>query len=608
MQLESFPNEILLDLFKLFDTIHLLRAFFGLNSRFNQLICAHFRNHSFDLQCISKNDFDEICRENIPFILDHITSLNLSQDETPHLVEFLLSYGFTLDRFVCLQSLSLHGINSLDLLIKIVFECYDLPHFTHLNIINCDIQEEQQRISRLLNKIWSISKLIYCNLNGIQSRVVSLRGISVISSSMEHLLIENIRCDLSGFFHLFECAPRLQRLSTNVSCNLTDEKMIFVMLPLTSLKISFQGSYNSLKMILSAMPNLYRLTISTFGLDLNGHTWEQIIIEYLPKLEVFQWKMENELLDKDENDIDKMIDQLLTTFQTPFWIKERQWYVRCSWNPSKSYKWMILHTLPYVFPKFIVANKYHSKSTCTNEEQYWLCNRVQTYNLTDASLESLSLVCTQCPNLHSLNITLPFSDEWFSKDLIFNQLTSLGVRILNNTIYGQLQRILDRSPHLHSLQIRSYPSFIAQVFQLSSKTIRRLTIIKQVYSYNPFTRKECFALCESNLGRQCEVLVVEVEDPLGMMDLIQGLPNLRLLNLRCTEEMKRASTDTELVRWLDRHMSSTHTVISYLSNSSLIQIWIDQHEKQWKFGNSSSKGENKLSRLFKSIQKIFIRK
>ena len=64
-QLESLPNEILLDLFKFLNTVYLVRAFFGLNIRLNKLINRHLQVSPFNFQSISKKDFDNICRENL---------------------------------------------------------------------------------------------------------------------------------------------------------------------------------------------------------------------------------------------------------------------------------------------------------------------------------------------------------------------------------------------------------------------------------------------------------------------------------------------------------------------------------------------------------------
>ncbi len=41
MMLEFLPNELIIDVFAYLDVVHLFRAFYGLNSRFNTLIVEH---------------------------------------------------------------------------------------------------------------------------------------------------------------------------------------------------------------------------------------------------------------------------------------------------------------------------------------------------------------------------------------------------------------------------------------------------------------------------------------------------------------------------------------------------------------------------------------
>ncbi|CAF4135881.1 unnamed protein product, partial [Adineta steineri] len=105
MHFESLANELLLDIFEFFDGIDLFRAFYGLNTRFNNLLSTLFHHYRFDFRSISKHDFNFICHHCLPLIIERITSLKLSNDdETPNLPNFLFSYGFTLDKFIRLQS------------------------------------------------------------------------------------------------------------------------------------------------------------------------------------------------------------------------------------------------------------------------------------------------------------------------------------------------------------------------------------------------------------------------------------------------------------------------------------------------------------------------
>ena len=63
MTFESLASELILDLFY---------SFYNLNSRYNTLLLKHFRVCHLNFQSISKRNFDSICQQQLPFILNQI--------------------------------------------------------------------------------------------------------------------------------------------------------------------------------------------------------------------------------------------------------------------------------------------------------------------------------------------------------------------------------------------------------------------------------------------------------------------------------------------------------------------------------------------------------
>lgn len=79
MNLETLPNELIIYIFKYFNSIQLLRSFHNINTRFNKLVDLHL-----DFQGITKHDFDYICHEKLPSIIHQIISFRLSDNfDTP---------------------------------------------------------------------------------------------------------------------------------------------------------------------------------------------------------------------------------------------------------------------------------------------------------------------------------------------------------------------------------------------------------------------------------------------------------------------------------------------------------------------------------------------
>ncbi|CAF4983705.1 unnamed protein product, partial [Rotaria sp. Silwood1] len=368
VQFESLANELLLDLFEFLDTTYLIRAFFGLNSRFDHLLYIHFQTNQFSFQSISKEDFHIICQQHLPLLIDKIISLRLSNEETPNLSELILLQGFTLNQFIHLQTLSLHYIKSLDTLVKITFQCRYLFHLTHLEIINNEYGERYIRIFNLFDNIWNIPNLTHCNLNGIQKELTVPPRITSIAPYIKYLSIKNIKCNLQFLSGLFEYTPNLQYLCSTIRSYSVSEHLEYSIPSMISLEISFEIFLDSIKNILEKMPNLYYLTIEISNMYLDGNEWEHIIINYLPKIKIFRLKISIEFslhIDKEEQ-----IDQILNTFRSTFWLKKHQWFVRCDWNPYDPTKLITLYTLPYAFNTMYYSNEYCSKSTCLNEDEY----------------------------------------------------------------------------------------------------------------------------------------------------------------------------------------------------------------------------------------------
>ncbi len=615
-QLELLCNELLLELFEFLDTAHLIRAFFGLNYRFNQLLYTHLRDHQLSFQSISKEDFNVICQRYLPLIINQVSSLYLSDDETSNLPELLLFHGFTLDRFIHLQSLSLYNIHSMDQLNKITFQCRHLPHLIHLNIIKCYFfQLEKSTALELLNNIWSLSKLTHCNLNNIQTSKDYYYEISSISSSIQYLSIENNQCELRSLYHLFKCTPYLKRLCTTITSYNLYEQLKFIIPLMNSLKLSFRGTFITMQDLFQKMPNLNHLTIETFEIYLNGDLWKQAITNYLPMLKVFRLKM-NLQFQENNCSMEEDIDQLLSTFRTAFWLVEHQWFVRCHWDPSDSLRKALVYTLPYAFNEFCYSNEFCSKSTCLDEEDYWSYGRVQIISLTNngkTSFDSYSLLRSlHFPRIRHLDINIPFDDSFSLPFPSLHHLTSLDVFLNTDSNYYQLQTLIDQAPFLYSLKFRSIQRLHHRLFQLTSKSIRRLDLIYTPLNHsNCFTNEDCSNLISSPLGLQCEVLLIRLNNRMNTIDLIEKMSNLRLLIFKCKDDngffLSSSILRDELVQWLQEHFSSSYSIIRD-PETFCIRVWIDRKRKEPLLLNNqieTSNYEKNFSWFLTSMKRIF---
>ena len=84
--------------------------------------------------------------------------------------------------------------------------------------------------------------------------------------------------------------------------------------------------------LLQLLPRIHHFKVQITNLEIDGHWWEEIIRNYLPQLKVLQLKINVKLASstvKDDPNNEMKVDAYLSTYRTPFWIKDHQWFVRC---------------------------------------------------------------------------------------------------------------------------------------------------------------------------------------------------------------------------------------------------------------------------------------
>ncbi|CAF1429693.1 unnamed protein product, partial [Rotaria sordida] len=193
----------------------------------------------------------------------------------------------------------------------------------------------------------------------------------MISTSLQFLSIECYCYGLNQLARLFQNTPCLRHLCILLADNSADQPLSFAIPSMISLKLSVYGSLSTMTNLLKNMPNLRKLIVKTDDVIMNGHQWERIIVDYLPKLKIFQLKMIFRLNDNENKE--QRVDELLHSFRTRFWLDERQWYVRCDWDRCEQCDKNNIHlyTLPYAFQYYYFHDSnVKTKSTCRQDDDY----------------------------------------------------------------------------------------------------------------------------------------------------------------------------------------------------------------------------------------------
>jgi hypothetical protein len=580
MNLESLANELLLDLFDFLSTAHLLRAFNGLNSRFNTLI-SHFIRASRRIDCrsMSKGQLDFVCQKHLPSIAHRIISLSLSDDdETPQQIDRFLSHGLKLDQFIHLRSLSFYHFRSEEIMKNIMISWCHLHHLTHLKFSECYFRYKANDVLHMVNSIWSLSKLTHCHLDITFRWRPSFVAPTVTSSSLESLFIQGIDCQLNDLTRLFQHTTRLRHLCTNISTYSRNVLLPLSVSTIISLELEFFSSGNSVHDIINLlriMHNLRQLTVEILDIYIDGHQWKEIITNYLPKLKVFRLKME--FYFRDRMNTKQRVDQLLKSFQTCFWLEERQWFIRCHYHPKNASNYVCLYTLPYIFDSFPRIEVYGCQSTCSDDDnQSWSYDHVHILNYRASLTGDLTLYPSRFVNIQHLSLSLGVDDQFWIIVPRFDCLVSLEVSLYGhiNNVRSQLQTILDRAPHLSLLKFGSWRTLELPIAEITSASVRQLDLRGCDRWLND---QECLTLINSPLGIQCEILRINVENRMSILDIITRMTNLRSLNVRCNGDKwnEELSTSNDgLVRWLQYRLPSTYIITRHTRYTSDILLWI----------------------------------
>ena len=172
MNLESLPNEIFHDVFEYLNGSDLLHAFYGLNYRINCLLYQEYRAFRFDFRSISKRRFDMICAQDLRRIFDRVSVLSFAQvNNIPKQMGIFFSHIPSLEHFTHLKALSFSEIDKHETTLQIIDQCMYLHYLTHFKIYFGHFSDYEQYLQLIIEKIWSLSKLVHCEMDFSSSRL-----------------------------------------------------------------------------------------------------------------------------------------------------------------------------------------------------------------------------------------------------------------------------------------------------------------------------------------------------------------------------------------------------------------------------------------------------
>ena len=523
MDLETLPDEILLDICRYLSSTEVLYSFYNLNHRLNRTISIYFQHVI--LRQTSLIQFNSICSTILPNIGSKIVSLSVNANWTDLLAkQFYFYFGFQMKKiFPNLEHLILVAFSGNELN-DYLQSISDLPSLTKLTVIDrYNVTEEFKHI--LFEKILSANQF---RLKRIKfNRHSESLTINPINSTIYFNLIQlNIHLEkISDLCILFKLIPNIQQISVVINRRIDDEQMTFDINPLRSLQeFHLESSGRSwileeLHSLLQQMPFLLTLSLDIFSRDLHLLDGQSLQSIYpINDLQVFNYVVKC----TPKTTVPSM-DELITSW------KSTKYSICCLIDDNQSH--LFLHTNPYRYSYLEISSLFFKHIQQSSEDYRGFIKELLVFHLTKFE-ESFRLL-NNCNRIKDLAIEI---DEGSTGEKHF------FLSIISPILYFNLEEILLQKskiklstlPYLRWISIDGYPRDLHLMKEiLQSSPYLSMLIINMKYFLQLFDLKDeqcCLSLLKSRIKH----LSIQMNDPTDLQPehierLSQVFSNIRHL-------------------------------------------------------------------------------
>jgi hypothetical protein len=436
----------------------------------------------------------------------------------------------------------------------------------------------EQDLNKLVTKLNHLSKLSHLSIKLIDSLIPQITVPSLKSLSIS-------TCLMSRLQQILSCTPRLTNLNVQLIADIHPVSAPFPSTEIRQLKIELAKTsnltFNEIQILFLCMPKLQKFTfIASKGIGfIHGDRWEHLIHTYLSELKEFHFKIHPHL-----NNVN--IQQLLASFQTEFWHKEKQWFIHCDRNrpPSTRNHHLYnvhLYTLPYPDEQFYLSL---STKTVTNicKDEYSTIKKL--YLSMDCYSDRKIIERYYFSNLNSL--TIRNLHKLISLDNLINlsQIEHLTIE-QNNAISSEefFSYILVYSRKLYSLEL-SWHTLVEitkdftdqQVCGLLNRQIKYLKLLNMTSKNDEDTRKRIEILSQM-FSTNLEKLSLSVTSMDDIPIVLNEMPKLYSVQIEC-HSLNTKMTDNELLLWLSKNVprltNFTYQIRSVTETRVCLLLWI----------------------------------
>ncbi|CAF4606555.1 unnamed protein product [Rotaria sp. Silwood1] len=429
--LDQLPVELLHTLFTYFSSSELLYTFYHV-SDYVIASLQSYSSYQLDFKSISKSNFRCICRHVQP---EQVISLTLSDsNDTPGQSELFFN-RFRMEQFTRLRSLTLVEIefNSLESIFLNLSKLHELRSFSfdaysirHIyGVMDLNSIKKLEQINNMLRNTYAqvFPQLNYLCLNG--DWVLD----TIPLPNILHLKLEH--CPLDKLATIADLAPKLRSLDACVDVPQMNSYDIILSSQLTRVRLimkDFTVSMNYMEYILSNRLYLKHLELHLKGFEdlADGQRWQRLT----SSLQTFNFKFNIQL---------DSIEQILNTFRTLFWLKEKQWFV--------AYQDKCLFSLPFFAPKHIDTScQMPIYSTAPNDTVFY-------ENVTQLSLSTSKKIIKYFTHINTLKLEDKISQQELLRFVNLRYVKHLVILSLDDLL--QFTPIECKIPQLRQLTIEN---------------------------------------------------------------------------------------------------------------------------------------------------------
>ncbi|CAF4056139.1 unnamed protein product [Rotaria sordida] len=470
---DLLPAELLHILFSYFSGHEILISFYDLSDYMNAILQS-YSAYKLNFKSISRYNFDHICRNIRP---EQVISLILcDSDDTSGQSELFFSY-FQIQQFIRLQSLTLieiefkslefifYNLSKLNQLRSFSFDASTIRHT--YGPMDLNFENKLQQINSMLIHTYAqiLPQLKFLNLNG--GWILE----SIQLSNLQHLKLGS--CSIDKLETITHLAPQLKSLDICINFGEMNFQSIILPSQLTRLNLKidfFPVSMDYMEYFLSNCFYLKYLELHLTGFtDLaNGQRWQTLT----NSLVTFNFKFDTHICFK-------LIEQILDSFRTSFWLEEKQWFI--------AYYNDYLFSIPYFAPEQ-VDSSYQSMIYSTASDNTIFYNHVNEFTIRKDKIDKYYFT-----NINVLKLKYSISLKYLLRIVDLNQVKHLSILSLEYLL--KFMPISKKLPSLYELSVKNdiTKHAIKRMLTYSLEQIQKLTI-RINDKYNEYIIEELFRL------------------------------------------------------------------------------------------------------------------